>query len=154
MFDLIAGIPIHPLVVHAVVVLFPIFSIYLTYSIYKGKFIRQQGLLLVCSGLIAGFAFLANQSGEVLASRVGLNTTHALYGKLTTVLSAGIFFLLLAYWVLGPRISRSLQKLVRLGLFLAALASLAMIFLAGHSGAKSAWEKKIAGTHVGDHPTE
>jgi membrane associated rhomboid family serine protease len=73
---------------------------------------------------------------------------------LTTVLSAGIFFLLLAYWVLGPRISRSLQKLVRLGLFLAALASLAMIFLAGHSGAKSAWEKKIAGTHVGDHPTE
>ena len=153
-FDTIAGIPVHPLVVHAVVVLAPLYALALIYFIAKNKFVRSQGLLLIGSMLVAGFSFLANQSGETLASRVGLPESHALYGKFTTILSSLIFLILLIYWVLGPRLSKSLQRLARIFLVILSIFSIIMVVLVGHSGAQSVWEKKVAGTHVGDHPTE
>ena len=153
-FDTIAGIPIHPLVVHAVVVLAPLYAVTLVYFISKNKFSRFQGFLLFGAAIVAGSAFLANQSGEVLASRVGLPQSHALYGKYTTIVSGLVFLILLTYWVLGSKISRSLQRLARIFLVILSIFSILTVVLAGHSGAQSVWEKRIAGTHVGDHPTE
>ena len=153
-FDLIGGLPIHPLVVHGVVVLFPLFALYLIYAILKDKYVLRQSYILLMSAVISVMAFASNQSGEVLASRVGLDATHALYGKITTALAGAIFLINLAYWLLGSRLTSSFRRLARMSLIVLSVVSLAMVVLVGHSGATSVWEKKIAGTHVGDHPTE
>ena len=71
-FDLINGIPLHPLVVHLAVVAVPAAAIGLLVMVVRPGFSRRYGgwvLGLAAVGL--GAAFLAKESGERLEERVG-----------------------------------------------------------------------------------
>ena len=70
LFDSIAGLPLHPLVVHFAVVLLPLGALGLVVLVLVPKWADRYGWLTV--GAIAvgtGAAFVAKESGEALAAK-------------------------------------------------------------------------------------
>ena len=98
MFDLINGIPIHPLVVHAVVVLIPIAAIGAIAIALKPAWRRPYGPLVVAAAALAAVLCpVATSSGEALEKHVGDPGEHAHLGDqlIWFVLPLAIFTLAL-----------------------------------------------------------
>ena len=77
LFDTIFGLPVHSLVVHAVVVFVPLAALGTIAVAAVPRWDRRYGLFVVAAALIAtGSAFVAKQSGEELASRIGTPLEH------------------------------------------------------------------------------
>ena len=67
-FDLIFGLPVHPLVVHSAVVLVPLVAIGALVMSYLPSFSRRHGKLILILALVAqGSVFLAKLSGEAFS---------------------------------------------------------------------------------------
>ena len=99
MFDTITGLPIHPLVVHAVIVLLPLACLGAIAIAVKPDWSRRFGILVVaCAFIATGAAFIAKQSGEKLASRVGLPVDHASIAKWIPVFAGLLFLAVAALW--------------------------------------------------------
>ncbi len=101
MFDTIAGLPLHALVVHAVVVLVPLAVIGTIAVAVVPRWSRRYGWLVVlCSGVATGSAVVAKQSGEQLASRVGVPPDHFSVARWLpwVVLALFVADLLLWWW--------------------------------------------------------
>ena len=98
LFDTVAGLPVHPLVVHFAIVLLPLATLGVLISIFFPK-IRSRYLSLSLIGVFigTGATFVAKQSGEALAERVGLPVRHADLGE-NLLIALVIFLLLAAYW--------------------------------------------------------
>lgn len=144
LFDTVAGLPIHPLVVHFAVVLLPLAAVGVIASVFLPK-IRSKYLGLSVLGVFfgTGAAFVAKQSGEALAERVGLPVRHADLGTYLLVAS-GIFSLISALWYWQGR-SKTLSTTNPLGL-LASVVGIAVIGLSvitGHTGAEAVWQGKL-----------
>ncbi len=144
LFDTVAGLPIHPLVVHFAVVLLPLAAMGVIASVFLPK-IRSKYLGLSVLGVFVGTgaAFVAKQSGEALAERVGLPVRHADLGTYLLVAS-GIFSLISALWYWQGR-SKTLSTTNPLGL-LASVVGIAVIGLSvitGHTGAEAVWQGKL-----------
>lgn len=146
-FDSIAGLPVHPLAVHAAVVLLPLAALGLLVLLIVRRWRRPFGPLTV-AGLAAGAlaAFVAKESGEALADHVGRPEAHAALGILLPPLALALFVVAtLWFWLdrraaqAGPR-SRSAASTVSgaLAAVLAA-ATVAATVLVGHSGATAVW---------------
>lgn len=76
MFDSILGLPIHPLVVHAVVVLGPLTAlIAIAYAVLPRSRKALRWPLLLGALVTAGTAFVAQESGEALFVRVAGSST-------------------------------------------------------------------------------
>lgn len=151
MFDTIGGLPVHALVVHAVVVLGPLAGILLVAYAVKPSW--RDGLrwpTLVLAAVAAVSAAVATSSGESLQHRVGdPGFEHAEKGDL----AAASIYLLLGVAVLVVfflnRARSQPNRLATAGVALAVLAtgfSWFAVFNAGHSGASSVWEGRIAGS--------
>ena len=96
MFDTITNLPWHPLVVHAAIVLIPLAAWVPSSSPPRARGTACTASSCSISSFIAtGAAFVAKESGEQLASRVGLPEDHARWGT-WVVLSAGLLFLSVA----------------------------------------------------------
>lgn len=81
MFTTFNGLPLHPLVVHAIVVLLPIAALGTIAIAFWPRLRRRYGWIVVAAG--AGSTALipvATQSGEYLEHRVGDPGTHAQLG--------------------------------------------------------------------------
>lgn len=159
MFDTINGLPVHPLVVHAVVVLLPC-AVVGAFAIVLRPALRERfGVLVV---LVAGLATLtipiATSSGEALQRRVGNPGEHAELGDQLIWFALPLFVLLAVYvWVNrvahrsdGPvegRRAGLVRKLaggrgatVLAGLTLVAAATSGVqVYRVGDSGARAAW---------------
>ncbi|MFV0252649.1 MAG: DUF2231 domain-containing protein [Beutenbergiaceae bacterium] len=166
MFDQVLGLPMHILVLHAVVVLGPIAAISaIAYSVRPTWrwYLKWPTLMLA---VIAGIAaFVTGQSGEALQQQMIANgaagellqniNDHAQAGKVAAAL--GIAFMVVtiaAVWFVlpaGPHPGQSeaksglrLNPVVRqvtAGLTIAvAIALIVAIALAGHLGATAAWD--------------
>lgn len=158
MFDLIAGIPIHPLAVHAVVVLGPLAALLaVAYAARPGW---RRGLQYPTAGLAvisAILALVATQSGEALQHRVGDPAyDHAEAGDLAAislyVLAAAV--LLVVFVLIRPQVDRADRGRTLAGSVVIGLATLFVafgVFNAGHSGAKAVWVDRIAGTTPTSH---
>ncbi|KAE8763920.1 DUF2231 domain-containing protein [Georgenia thermotolerans] len=81
MFDLINGLPMHPLVVHAVVVLVPLTVLGTLAVVLVPRWRRYAPVVAVLATVAAFFLPLATQSGEALARRVGTPSVHAELGE-------------------------------------------------------------------------
>lgn len=153
----INGLPLHPLSVHAVVVLVPLTALVgLGYAFVP----RWRWLLrwpLVALAVVgAGFSVLAASAGEALAeARPGLEQLveeHQEYGELLRNLAlAYVAAAGLGAWALGgtsalasgagTRETRGALGWVALAALAAgAVALLVVAFLAGESGARAVWE--------------
>jgi uncharacterized membrane protein len=127
-FDLVNGIPVHPLVVHAAVVLIPLTALGLIVMAIWPRFSARYGWLVVGSGVVAFVSSVAaKESGEVLEGRVGEpGYDHAELGDVMPIFAAVL-------------------------LVVVALANLFWVYRVGDSGAKSAWSGKVASsTPAGD----
>lgn len=136
------GLPLHPLVVHAVVVLLPLSALGLIACIVVKRF-RQRYAGLAVLGLAAGTgaAWVALLSGHALADQVGTPAAHMAWGEwLPRVATATL--VAAAVWYFLQRGKAETDNLAKgLGILTALLsaASVALTVVVGHSGATAVW---------------
>lgn len=145
-FDLISGLPVHPLVVHFAVVLLPLAALALIAIVFIPSWRKTFGWV-VMAGLVVGTgaAFVAKESGEQLAERIGTPQEHAELGDflpalaVLTLVVAGIWF-----WM-QRREAKSAALTTTLGLAAAILALFVtgLTVVVGHTGAEAAWGGRL-----------
>jgi uncharacterized membrane protein len=144
-FDLILGLPLHPLAVHAAVVLVPLVAIAALIMSYLPSFSRRYGKFIFSLAIIAQISlFVAKQSGESFAERINVEIgRHEDLGTTATFIAIPMLILIYTRWRMdreGANIgSASIRRLVSILLALSALAALTYVALAGHSGAELVW---------------
>ncbi len=144
------GLPLHPLIIHAVVVLVPLSALGVIFLLVFPRFAPTFSpliLILLITSTVAGF--IAENSGQSLSNRVGYPGDHAEQGERLAKLIL-LFTLLYITWFVVYRKSikfKSADKLLKRGLsvllLLTAIASTTLTFIVGHSGAKASWEDRI-----------
>jgi uncharacterized membrane protein len=160
MFDLINGIPVHPLVVHAIVVLLPLTALGTLAVAAVPRWRVTYGPLLVASALLSVVLLpVATSSGEELEERVGDVGDHAELGETLIWFAIPLLLLVAALWWLARRddraedtkdtkvaTSRVLVTTVTVLAVLAALATSVQVYRVGDSGAKEVWEDATSST--------
>jgi cytochrome b involved in lipid metabolism len=153
--DLITGLPIHPLINHGVAVLVPLAAIGALLVIFIPKLrLNYSPLVLVTVLLATVSAFIATQSGEALAERVGLPNAHASQGeRLSYVVLA--FAILFSIWFALEKSERTRERVANLGkrvlkvvIPITAISSFVLTILVGHSGAQATWKDRIDQTQA------
>lgn len=150
MFDSFAGLPLHPLVLHAYVVLGPLVAIAaLIFSAMPKTRTVLRWPLLVGGAVTAVAAFITKETGEALEKRIGesaLVEAHAQWGDIAG--AAGVLFgaltigTVLLTWKF-PQAPRLLKVASVVALAIAAVAVVGTVILAGHSGATSVWSDAL-----------
>jgi uncharacterized membrane protein len=164
MFDLINGIPVHPLVVHAVVVLLPL-AVLGTISIaVVPRWRTPYGPLVVATAFIATVLVpVATSSGEELEKRVGEPEKHAELGDQLIWFVLPLLVLVAALVLLErtrDRADRNTAEVTRLSrrtpgnslilgvavlAVVAALVTGVQVYRVGDSGAKAVWSDQVSG---------
>ena len=145
MFDSILGLPLHPLVVHGVVVLLPLMALVTVVVAVRARWRQRLAWPLVVVNLgVAGMAFTAKESGEALARRLtGLDiSAHESWGKVVPIMAV---LLLAATGLLA--VTRRNAKVGPVAVVLVMLAAAAAVFWtirAGHTGAEAVWGATIS----------
>lgn len=157
-FDLIFGLPLHPLIDHVVVIFLPVFSLALI-ALYIFEGLRDKYSVIVQIGLGIAFvsSFIAKESGEALSLRVGTPIKHANLGEKLVPLAFALFIasLLWFYLLRNPKkVNNNVVKIVGLISVLLAIAALIMTYLVGHSGAEATWKERIAPKEVVQETTD
>lgn len=140
----IDNLPAHPLIVHGVVVLFPIFILVTLVALVKRNWFKQNHLYLIGGfGLVTIGIIAAKSSGDSLAAAVGLPELHAEWGNNLVPLAIVLFvsvalFSLVTFYLNIQVISRILSVVI----VLLGVSGLGMTYVVGHSGAESAWGLK------------
>lgn len=147
MFNLINGLPIHPLVVHAVVVLLPL-AILGTIAIALRPAWREKygHLVLFTSGVATGLIPVATSSGESLEKHVGDPGAHAHLGDQLLWFAIPLLVLNAALLLLG-RFQAQRKGVIVAVAALSVLASLAagvQVYRVGDSGARAAWADQVS----------
>lgn len=153
------GLPLHPLVIHAAVVLVPLTMIgAVVVSFWRRGRERYGTLVLAVAVISAIVVVVAVQSGEALRSSLPavppLIATHETWGSAlmwpSFAVIIGIAFILVAQWMLArdPDAATPPTVIARSRLFrllgaavnvASAVTGLVLVVLAGHSGATAVW---------------
>lgn len=154
-FDTFMGLPVHVLIVHAVVVLVPLAAIGAVIMALRPHFSRRFGVLVIAVGL-AGLiaAFIARQSGEQLASRIGYPDPHTELGSVLPAIVGVFVAILVVFWLFdrgvpGNRARPTWLKVMAALVAMAAIAALWWTVRVGHSGSEATWGAVIENTKVG-----
>ena len=144
-FGMLAGLPLHPLLVHSAVVLVPLVAIGALVMSYLPSFSRRHGKIILILAIVAQVSvFLAKMSGEAFAEILDKNVEkHAELGEIAPLVTLPMVALIYLRW----RMDRSgstfgsvlVRRLTSVALIVASLVSLVVIVLVGHSGASSVW---------------
>jgi uncharacterized membrane protein len=148
-FDLVNGLPVHPLVVHAVVVLLPLAVLGTVAIAVRPGWRRRYGHLVVaCAAVATALIPVATSSGEALERRVGDPGQHAHLGDQLIWFAVPLLVLSLVLVVLDRRVTSSTRSLpLTVIAVLAVLASVAcgvQVYRVGDSGARAAWGDRVA----------
>jgi hypothetical protein len=144
-FGMLAGLPLHPLLVHSAVILVPLVAIGALVMSYLPSFSRRHGKLILILALVAQVSvFLAKISGQAFSEILQKNVEkHAELGEIAPFVTLPMVVLIYLRWRMdraGSSIGNvALRRLTSVALVISSLASLVMIFLVGHSGASSVW---------------
>jgi hypothetical protein len=148
LFDTIAGLPIHTLVIHAVVVLGPLAALLLiAYAVVPRWRAGLRWPTVILAVISAVSAFVATQSGEAFQRRVGEPSyDHAEKGDLAAIslyvlLGAAVVVVFLLARLTASRGTSAAGVVVAVA---AAAFAFFAVFNAGHSGASSVWKDRIA----------
>lgn len=162
MLDTIFGLPMHPLIVHATVVIVPTATLLVALAAVHPRFRAWAGPVPALAALLSCVLVpLSTGSGEELQSRVG---ETALVEKHQEIADTLIWFVIplalfavVAYWLhrrstTGQVPGRGLVASVSVVAVLLSGATLVDVALIGHSGAKASWSKVAAKptSHGGD----
>ncbi len=147
----IFGLPLHPLVVHVVVVLLPMAALGGIIMALWPKFSKRFGPLIILTSYaaVAG-AVLASHTGEQLQIALSMNVgSHGTMGKTAKYVSAAFALVLsvLGYldWRIGrpgkPRKRGALEWIFAALTIIAAIVAIYWIVAVGHSGAQLVWTR-------------
>lgn len=142
--DEVGGLPLHPLTVHAAVVLIPLAALGLIVMASSGARSKRYSPLVVFVGVVATVsAFLAEWSGQPLREELGLGPSeHFRYGEwlpwAALVLLAMIIILALMDRQ-GGGSRNAVGTIVSLVAIVVALIAIAGTVVVGHSGAELVW---------------
>jgi hypothetical protein len=143
--DTVFGLPMHPLIVHATVVLVPLAAVLVGLAAVQRRFRGWIGPAAPAAALLAcGLVPLSTGSGEELEHRVGESSLVHQHAELAGTL---IWFVvplaavaIAGYWLHRSRTaSRGLIATVAAVSVVLAGATLVDVVLIGHSGAKASW---------------
>lgn len=146
MFDVVAGLPVHPLLVHATVVLVPLIGLLVAAAAVWPTLRRRAGWLTGVLGVLAvGLTWVTIQAGEAFEQRLGMTVAeHSAAGRALLPWAAGVAVagLAISWW--GTRtgrrsVARPLVALIVAAGLVAGLGSVVMTVRAGHTGATSVW---------------
>jgi hypothetical protein len=162
-FDLVNGLPVHALVVHAVVVLLPLACIGTIAIAVRPSWRHRYGVMVVaCAAVATALIPVATSSGEALESHVGNPGEHAELGDQLIWFAIPLLALSLALvWLdrrhrstaaledaddtapaaVEPR-GRATRVVAVLAL-VAALATSVQVYRVGDSGARAAWGDRV-----------
>jgi hypothetical protein len=169
-FDLVNGLPVHALVVHAVVVLLPLACLGTIAIAVRPRWRGTYGWLVVgCAAVSTALIPVATSSGEALEEHVGSPGEHAELGDQLIWFAIPLLVLSLALVWLDRRSSAassggtdaapaaisstqpSTATRVVAGLALvAAVAASVQVYRVGDSGARAAWGDKVQSSQAGD----
>lgn len=144
-FDLLFGLPVHPLVVHAAVVLVPLVALSALAMSYWPSFSIKYGKPVLILAVVAQLSlFVAKSSGESFEERLGKEVErHANLGETAPLTFIPLLVLLFIRWRMdrsGATVgSPKVRRMVSILLALSAVLALVFIYLTGHSGAESVW---------------
>ena len=146
LFDTVAGLPLHPLIVHFAVVLLPLAVIGVLAAIWMPR-TGKRYLSLSGIGVLLGTlaTFIAKESGEALAERVGLPQRHSDLG--TYLFISALIFLLVTSLLIRHWKKTQNEKVNPLGVIatVVGLIVIGLSILTGHTGAEAVWKSRIAG---------
>jgi uncharacterized membrane protein len=164
-FDLINGLPIHPLVVHAVVVLLPLACVGTVAIALRPAWRERYGVLVVAAAAVSTALLpVATSSGEELERHVGDPGQHAELGDQLIWFAIPLLALALALVWLERRRRRDQAPgnvdgtvdgtstrtravhVVAVLAVVAALATSVQVYRVGDSGARAAWGDQVAGS--------
>lgn len=141
MIDTFDGLPLHPLVVHAVVVLLPLAVLGAIAVAVRPAWRQTYGWLAAALLVVATVLTpVATSSGEALEKRVGDPGEHAELGEQLIWFEIALLVLLVLMLVLHRRGARSpMVTAVTVLVLVAALASAVQVYRVGDSGARAVW---------------
>ena len=149
MFDTINGLPVHPLVVHAVVVLLPLAIVGTIALVVRPRWRRPYGLLVL--GVAAAATALipvATSSGESLESHVGDPGKHAQLGDQLIWFAIPLLVVVAVLVWLDRRRPASapawLATAVSALAVVLAVAAGVQVYRVGDSGARAAWGAQVS----------
>ena len=149
--DLIMQLPVHPLINHAVAVLVPVSALGAILLVVFAKLRSNYSLLLLITVISASIsAFIAENSGQALANRVGSPGEHAIQGERLFKIVLVFTLIYLLWFAIHKKyiVIKGAQRVINTGLsatlVATAVASAALTFIVGHSGAAATWEDRIA----------
>jgi hypothetical protein len=145
-FDKIFGLPVHILVVHAVVVLVPLCAVGAVVMLVSRtwrEMLRWPEVVLLT--VAAGSAFVAKQSGENLKASLGSFTNSSLERHVT--LGEKAPWIVLAFWALtvawlvldARRAGGTTVRVLGILAVVAAIVATTWIVLTGDAGSRSVW---------------
>jgi protein-S-isoprenylcysteine O-methyltransferase Ste14 len=127
-------------------VLVPLTALGATLMALSPSFSRRFGPLVVIVAGVAGVAcIVARESGERLAVRLGTPQPHADLAAFMPYVAAGLFTLVLVFWLVDRGIPMNKSRppwLVAFGILLvvASLGAAYWTFRVGDSGARAVWQ--------------
>lgn len=147
------GLPLHPLVVHAAVVLLPMGALALIACVLVPR-IRERYAPLSVAVLALGAlsAVIAKFSGEQLADVVGLPEEHEEWGERTAIVAFVLLAVSVVWWWFQRRRPSAeagsargglIQRIAGILTVLLALVVLVFTVLAGHSGSAEVWKDQV-----------
>jgi hypothetical protein len=165
-FDTISGLPVHALVVHAVVVLLPLLSLVTIVFVIRPRWRRELPWAILGNALALAATYVAKQSGEKLQARLsGLSgqPVAEVHEKLATVLPyyalAQLVASVIAFLLIrrpssasrhgedeGDQPSTAKLALAITLVLVAGVAATVWTYRVGDSGARAVWEDVIANT--------
>jgi cell division protein FtsW (lipid II flippase) len=156
MFDTINGLPIHPLVVHAVVVLLPLSIVGVLALVIRPVWRHRYGVLVAACALIAtGLIPVATSSGESLEKHVGNPGEHAELGDQLIWFAIPVLIAAVALVLVDRGLTDRFAKrpvagaVVSVVAVLAAVAAGVQVVRVGDSGARAAWGDQMSGQAQG-----
>lgn len=147
MFNVINGLPVHPLVVHAVVVLLPLAILGTIALVLRPAWRRAYGPLLVgCAVVATALIPVATSSGEQLERHVGDPGEHARLGDQLIWFAVPLLLLDIALVWLDRRgkVGPAPMRIVGVLAVVAAVAAGVQVYRVGDSGAKAVWQSQVS----------
>ncbi len=151
MFDTVNDLPLHPLVVHSVVVLLPLAAL-LTIAVAARRSWRRHAPLVVgVDAVVLVLTWVATQSGQRLQARLeqlsggaGVAREHAADGGLLPWFALALLGAAVLVWA-----TRDRPRLAPVSLAAAAVTgvgAIAWVVITGDSGAEAVWKDLISNT--------
>lgn len=145
MFDTIAGLPLHPLAVHAVVVLLPLTALATIAVAVRRPWRAAAGPIAVIAALMVPVSFVARESGEALQERLSslmadgsvVAADHGEKGALVPFVALALFVAALAVWFAGRRPALVVPAAVLA--VVVGFGTVAWTVVVGDSGARAVW---------------